>query len=131
MRTSEVAREAQTCRGAQAGETSVLNASFLPTVLTRRVDQEWFLERYHPKTEESKRYTKIKWVDSESAEFAKQLRANPRQFIASASLDPISEVFSFFFHDVVFSRTAQWLQRVLVVSSALSPPSTAAVVYHE
>lgn len=70
----------------------------------RRVDQEWFLERYHPKTEESKRYTKIKWVDSESAEFSKQLRANPRQFIASASLDPISEVFScffFFWHGVL------------------------------
>ena len=58
----------------------------------RRVNQEWFLERYDPKTEESKRYTKLKWVDSESSEFAKQLRANPRQFIASASLDPISEV---------------------------------------
>lgn len=54
--------------------------------------QEWFLERYHPKTEESKRYTKLKWIDQESAVFGKQLRANPRQFIASASLDPISEV---------------------------------------
>lgn len=54
--------------------------------------QEWFLERYHPKTEESKRDTKLKWVDQESAVFGKQLRANPRQFIASASLDPISEV---------------------------------------
>eukprot|EP00752_Nemacystus_decipiens_P006120 g5520.t1 len=53
--------------------------------------EEWFLERYHPKTEESKRYNKLKWIDQESAVFGKQLRANPRQFIASASLDPISE----------------------------------------
>lgn len=56
------------------------------------VDQEWFLERYHPKNEESTRNTKVKWIDSELAVFAKQLRTNPRQFIASASLDPISEV---------------------------------------
>ena len=59
--------------------------------------QEWFLERYHPKTEESKRSTKLKWIDQESVVFGKQLRANPRQFIASASLDPISEVNRYLF----------------------------------
>lgn len=58
------------------------------------VDQEWFLERYHPKNEESTRNAKVKWIESELAVFAKQLRTNPRQFIASASLDPISEVCS-------------------------------------
>lgn len=56
------------------------------------LDQEWFLERYHPKKAESTRYAKMKWVDKESAVFGEQLRANPRLFIASASLDPISEV---------------------------------------
>ncbi|CAM9543352.1 unnamed protein product, partial [Ectocarpus sp. 6 AP-2014] len=53
--------------------------------------EEWFLERYHPKRAESTRYAKLKWVDKESAVFGEQLRANPRLFIASASLDPISE----------------------------------------
>lgn len=58
------------------------------------VDQEWFLERYHPKNEESTRHANLKWIDSELAVFGKQLRTNPRQFIASASLDPVSEVCS-------------------------------------
>lgn len=56
------------------------------------VDQEWFLERYHPKNAEATRLAKVNWIDSELAVFGKQLRTDPRQFVASASLDPISEV---------------------------------------
>lgn len=54
--------------------------------------QEWLLERYHPKMIQQKKEDKIKWVAQESAAFALQLRANPVAFIASAALDPISEV---------------------------------------
>ncbi|CAM9269748.1 unnamed protein product [Scytosiphon promiscuus] len=53
--------------------------------------EEWFLERYHPEKARSMKYTKIKWTENESAIFGKQLRTNPGGFIASASLDPISE----------------------------------------
>lgn len=57
--------------------------------------QEWLLERYHPKMVQQKKEDKIKWVAQESAVFAEQLRANPVAFIASAALDPISEVCCF------------------------------------
>lgn len=50
------------------------------------------MERYHPKMIETKKYDKIKWTAKESAVFAQQLRANPVAFIASAALEPISEV---------------------------------------
>lgn len=84
--------------------------------------QEWFLERYHPKTEESKKYTKLEWVDQESAVFGKQLRANPRQFIASASLDPISEVNPIFRYNLLWmtARRAVVYVFFLTIYSGLS-----------
>lgn len=41
---------------------------------------------------QQKNEDKVKWVAQESADFAQQLRANPVAFIASAALEPISEV---------------------------------------
>lgn len=75
-------------------------------------DQEWFLERYHPENAKVMRETKIKWTESESAVFGEQLRANPGPFIASASLDPISEVCKFCLSapsitQLVFSRSEE------------------------
>ena len=64
----------------------------IPTTSLARRFQEWLLERYHPKMVQQKKEDKIKWVAQESAVFAEQLRANPVAFIASAALDPISEV---------------------------------------
>lgn len=41
---------------------------------------------------EQRKEDKMKWVAQESTSFAEQLRANPVAFIASAALEPISEV---------------------------------------
>lgn len=54
--------------------------------------QEWFMQRYHPKVVEQKKEEKAEWVASEAAVFAQQLHAEPVPFIASAALEPISEV---------------------------------------
>lgn len=50
------------------------------------------MERYHPKIIEKKKQDKMIWMTKESAVFAQQLRGNPAAFIASAALEPISEV---------------------------------------
>lgn len=54
--------------------------------------QEWFLERYHPTVIDQKKQDKLKWAAKEAAVFAQQLLANPTTAIASAALEPISEV---------------------------------------